>query len=145
MLAAIVVALWLLDAWVVFASSITVAPFFGDVPSRDEYIDAGLMLTTAILPTAAAVWLALLHGGRWSLALLLAPALLMVPSGLGMLGKEGDDRDPNPGRPLGWSDLFSEFTVLSYGAAAVFAALAIAVVVSRRRARAGRPESLSTL
>jgi hypothetical protein len=136
---AIVVLLgWCLIAWTVFAGAITTAPFFGETPSRDEYVESGLLALTALVPIAILLALATLAGSRWGLALLAVPALLLVPLGVGMLAHDGDPADPRAGRAVRFGDAFQDLARLNWLAAVVLLA-ALGLVLWRRRRRAGIP------
>jgi hypothetical protein len=51
---------WCLLAWTVFGAGITTAPFFGDTPSRGEYVESGMACLTALPPVVLLVVLPLL-------------------------------------------------------------------------------------
>ncbi len=125
---------WCLLGWTVFAGLITTAPFFGDTPSRDQYIESGLLALTALLPIALLVTLAVLAGSRWGLALLGVPALLLVPLGVSMLAQEGDPSDSHAGRPVRLDDAFQDLTRPNWLSAAVLL-VALGLVLWRRRHR----------
>ena len=127
---------WCLIAWTVFAAGINTAPFFGDTPSRDHYVESGMVLLTALLPIAVLLLLAGLTGSRWGLGLLAAPALLLVPLGLGMLANAGDPSDPDHGRPVRVTDAFQDLTRLNW-LAAVALLIALGLVLWRRRRQTG--------
>ena len=127
---------WCLMAWTVFAAGINTAPFFGDTPSRDHYVESGMVLLTALLPIAVLLLLAGLTGSRWGLGLLAAPALLLVPLGLGMLANAGDPSDPDHGRPVRVTDAFQDLTRLNWLAAGALL-IALGLVLWRRRRQTG--------
>ena len=127
---------WCLMAWTVFAATINTAPFFGDTPSRDHYVESGMVALTALVPIAILLALALLTGSRWGLGLLAVPALLLVPIGLSLLSRSGDPSDPDPGRPVRVTDAFSDLTRLNW-LAALGLLVALGLVVWRRRRQTG--------
>lgn len=135
LLASLVVVTWCVYAWSILAAGITTARFFGDTPSRSEYLEAGSLLLTTLVVGLAAAWVASLHGGRWSLVLLLAPPLMVLPVGIDQLTRTGDTRDPDPGRPLQLADVFQDTTVLNWLVAAALVATAVGILVQRRRRR----------
>ena len=59
----------------------------------------------------------------------------MSVAGLNLLATTGDSRDPNPDRAPGLGDVFGDLTWLSWGATVVFAGVAVATHLMRRRAR----------
>ena len=99
---------WLLIAWTLFGAVITTAPFFGEVPSRDDHVDAGLGTLAAVAPAAVLLLLGLRWGARWGLLLLAGPGLLLVPLGLDWLGRPGDPQEPGHDRPVALADLGGE-------------------------------------
>ena len=127
---------WCLMAWTVFAAAITTAPFFGDTPSRDHYIESGMVSLTALLPIAILLVLARMTGSRWGLWLLAVPALLLVPLGLSMLAESGDPTDSDAGRPVRFSDAFQDLTRLNWLATAVLLVV-LGLVLWRRRRQTG--------
>jgi len=118
-----------------FVAAITTAPFFGDTPSRDEYIEAGMTCVTTLPVFAAMIWCGWQRGSRRGLWLIGVPAAVMALSGLNLLATTGDSRDPHPSRAPGLSDLFSGGALLSWVAFAVFAGFAVGTHLLRRRAR----------
>jgi hypothetical protein len=139
--AAIVLVGWCLLAWTVFGAAINTAPFFGDTPSRSQYVESGMLCLTALLPLVLVMALGVLWGSRWGLLLLALPAALLVPFGLSMLAHQGDPGDAAPGRPVRVADAFTDLTWLNWGASGVLLLLLAAVLASRRRAsrRAASP------
>lgn len=127
---------WCLMAWTVFAAAINTAPFFGDTPSRDHYIESGMVSLTALLPIAILLVLARMTGSRWGLWLLAVPALLLVPLGLTMLAESGDPTDPGAGRPVRFGDAFQDLTRLNWLATAVLLVV-LGLVLWRRRRQTG--------
>ncbi|KRE58599.1 hypothetical protein [Phycicoccus sp. Soil748] len=128
---------WCLLAWTVFGAGINTAPFFGDIPSRSQYVESGMACLTALLPVALLLLIGRLAGSRWGLLLLAVPAVLLVPLGLEMLSKPGDPTDPSAGRAVGASDVFADLTRPSWASAVVlFVVLGAVLVARRRRARA---------
>ncbi len=118
-----------------FGVAITTAPFFGDQPSRDSYILAGMAALTTLPVFAAMAWCGWQRGSRLGLWLIGAPAALLVLSGLSLLGTNGDSRDPHPTRALSQADLFGDMTWLNWGTSLLFAGVAVATHLQRRRAR----------
>ena len=144
MTAGVVLIGWCLLAWTVFGAGINTAPFFGDTPSRSQYVESGMTALTALLPVALLLLTGLRAGSRWGLLLLALPAVLLVPMGLDLLSKPGDPADASVGRAVRASDAFADLTRLNWAAAVVLLALLVAMLVARRRrARAatsqGRP------
>ena len=127
---------WCLIAWTVFAALIGTAPFFGDIPSRDRYVEAGMVMLTALLPIAILLVLGGLAGSRWGLGLLVVPALLLVPLGLSLLANAGDPSDPDHGRAVRFADAFQDLTRLNWVATAALL-LALGLVLWRRRRQTG--------
>lgn len=127
---------WCLIAWTVFAGLINTAPFFGDTPSRDRYVESGMVALTALLPIAVLLVLAGLAGSRWGLGLLAVPTLLLVPIGLSLLAEAGDPSDPGHGRPVRLADAFQDLTRLNWLAAAALL-IALGLVLWRRRRQTG--------
>lgn len=137
LLASLVLIAWCFYAWSIFAAGITTARFFGDMPSRSDYLEAGMLLLTTLLIGLASSWLASLHGGRWSLVLLLGPPLMVLPVGIDQLTRTGDSRDPDPGRAIQLTDVFQGSTVLNWLLAAALVAAAVVTLVQRRQRRSG--------
>jgi hypothetical protein len=67
---------------------------------------------------------------------LAAPALLLVPLGLGMLANPGDTADPGHGRPVRFTDAFADLTRLNW-LAAVALLVGLGLVLWRRRRQTG--------
>jgi hypothetical protein len=142
--AAVVLLGWLLLVWTVFGAGINTAPFFGDTPSRSQYVESGMACLTALLPVALLLACGLLAGSRWGLLLLAVPALLLVPLGLDMLSRAGDPGDPGTGRGVQASDAFSELTRPSWVAAVALALVLVTALVVRRRRARGAPSGDGT-
>jgi hypothetical protein len=142
--AAVVLVGWLLLVWTAFGAGINTAPFFGDTPSRSQYVESGMACLTALLPLALLLACGLLAGSRWGLLLLAVPALLLVPLGLDMLSRAGDPADPGAGRGVQASDAFSELTRLSWVAAAALLLVLVTTLVVRRRRARGAPSGDGT-
>jgi hypothetical protein len=128
---------WCLLAWTVFFEMINTAPFFGEVASRDRYLESGMVALTALVPVALLLVLGLLAGSRWGLSLLALPALLLVPLGLSMLAEAGDPDKSGYGRGVRWDDAFADGTRLNWGTAALLVVAITALVWWRRRRRTG--------
>jgi len=118
-----------------FVAAITTAPFFGDTPSRDEYISAAMTCVTTLPVFAAMIWCGWQRGSRRGLWLIGVPAAVMALAGLNLLATTGDARDPNPSRTPGLADLFGGSATLNWIIAAVFVGVAMATHLLRRRAR----------
>lgn len=134
-LALVVVGLLLLawDAWVALVNT---APFFGDTPSRDHYVESGVTLVSAVVPVALLCALGLLLGSRFGLLVLAAPGVLVAAMGLDLLGRPGDPGDPGATRAVRWSDLLADLNRLN-ALAALAAVATLGLVVSRRRRQTG--------
>lgn len=133
--ALLVILAFLLTLYQGFGVAITTAPFFGDTPSRDDYISAGTAALTTLPAFAAMIWCGWQRGSRPGLWLIAAPAALMVLVGLNLLATEGDSRDPHPTRALSLADLFTAMTWLNWGTTILFVAIAVAGHLLRRRVR----------
>ena len=135
-LTALVVLLgWSLIGWTVFASLVNTARFFGDTPSRDRYVESGMVALTTLLPLVVLLVLGVLAGARWGLGLLALPALVLVPLGLSLLAEPGDPSDPGHARAVRWDDPFADLTRLNWLAAGVLL-MVLALVLWRRRRQA---------
>jgi hypothetical protein len=118
-----------------FGAGIEVASFFGDSPSRDNYISAGMACVTTLPVFAAMIWCGWQRGSRRGLWLIGGPAAVMTLAGLNLLATTGDSRDPHPSRTPGPEDLFRDWTLLNWWALVVFVGCAVATHLLRRRAR----------
>jgi len=134
--AAIVVVGLLLLAWEVVVAVVNTAAFFGETPSRDRFIETGMLLVTSAVPVALACALGLLLGSRWGLALLAVPGLVAVAMGVDLMGRLGADRYPDRDRPVRLSDAFQDLTRPNWLAAAVLLAV-LGLVLARRRRQTG--------
>ena len=136
---------WCVLAWTVFGAAINTAPFFGDTPSRSQYVESGMACLAALPPVALLLVAGLLAGSRWGLLVLALPAVLLVPMGLDLLSKPGDPADASPGRAVQFSDVFADLTRLSWAATAVLLLVVGGMLLARRRrARAGTSVGAST-
>lgn len=142
--AAVVLLGWCLLAWTVFGAGINTAPFFGDVPSRDKYVESGMVCLTALLPVTLLLLAGLVAGSRWGLLLLAVPGVLLVPLGLDLLSRPGDPADPGAGRQVQASDAFADLTRLNWAAAAVLLLVVAGGLAARRRGRAATPADAPT-
>ena len=124
---------WCLLAWTVFGAGINTAPFFGDTPSRSQYVESGMACLAALPPVLLLLVVGLLAGSRWGLLLLALPAALLVPMGLDLLSKPGDPADASPGRAVRASDVFADLTRLSWAATVVLLLVVAGMVLARRR------------
>jgi hypothetical protein len=128
----VVVCAYLLAAWNLWVAAISAAPFFSDIPSRDNYIRAGMAALTGVLPClllALAGWLA---GSRWGVLLIGLPTAVLLGVGASMVADPGDPSDPHPGRAVVASDVFGEYTLLNWLVCAGLAAVIAAMAWSRR-------------
>jgi len=126
----------LLTLYQTFAAAITLAPFFGETAERDDYISSGMACVTTLPAFAAMIWCGWQRGSRGGLWLIGGQAVLMALLGLNWLStSSGSSRDPAPDRAPSLGDLFGDLTWLSWGATVVFAGVAVATHLMRRRAR----------
>jgi hypothetical protein len=128
---------WCLLAWTVLVGAVNTATFFGETASRDRYLESGMVCLTALLPVLLLVLLGLLAGSRWGLALLVVPALLLVPLGLSALGEPGDPAKSGYGRGVRWDDAVQDLTRLNWLATGALLLVVGAVVWWRRRRQTG--------
>ncbi len=129
---------WCLTAWTLFATLINTAPFFGQAPSRDRYVESGMVALTAVAPLLLLLVLGLVLGSRWGLLLLAFPTVLLVPVGLSFLAKEGDPQDAGVGRAVRFGDAFADLTMLNWAATALLLVVLGTTVAVRRRSSAMR-------
>ena len=115
-----------------FVAAITTAPFFGDIPSRDQDIEAGMACVTTLPVFAAMIWCGWQRGSRRGLWLIGGLAAVMAFAALSPLGTTGDSGDPHPGRAPGLADLFGGSAPLNWVAFVVFAGLSLATYLQRR-------------
>ncbi|GAA2734761.1 hypothetical protein GCM10009867_15580 [Pedococcus aerophilus] len=128
---------WCLIAWVVFAAALNTAPFFGEQPTREEDIESGLVLATAVVPLLLLAAVAVRWGSRWGILLLVGPALLLVPLGLDWVSDAGNGNDPARNRSVTWADLGGELVRPNWVVATgLLLVLAVSVGRSRRARRA---------
>ena len=128
---------WCFLAWTVLFEMINTAPFFGEIASRDRYLESAAVALTALVPVALLLVLGLLAGSRWGLLLLALPALLLVPLGLDRLDSAGDPAKSGYGRGVRWDDAFADGTRLNWVTAAVLVVAIAALVWWRRRRQTG--------
>jgi hypothetical protein len=134
---ALVVGLGLaLLGWEVVVAVVNTAAFFGETPSRDRFVESGMLLVTSALPVALACALGMVLGSRWGLLLLALPGVVAVVMGLDLLARTGSERHPDPDRPARLSDAFQDLTRPNW-VAAVLLLLALGLVLARRRRRTG--------
>ena len=119
-----------------FGAGIVTAPFFGDTPSRAEYLEAGATMISAVLPLAGLTVAAWCLGSRVALVVILLAAAVSAFVGASLMSETGDRSDPDPGRPLALGDFVTNLNVLN-GFALVLALLLLVLAVVRRRRRAG--------
>ena len=128
---------WCFLAWTVLFEMINTAPFFGEIASRDRYVESGVVALTALVPVVLLLVLGLLLGSRWGLSLLALPALLLVPLGLSMLDGAGDPAKAGYGRGVRWDDAFVDGTRLNWATAALLVVVTATLVWWRRRRQTG--------
>ena len=132
----LVVLACLLTLYQGFGAAITLAPFFGETPVRDDYISSGMACLTTLPAFAAMIWCGWQRGSRLGLCLIAGPAALMALLGLNWLAtSSGSSRDPSPDRAPDPTDLFGDTTLLSWGAVVMFVGVAVATLLMRRRVR----------
>jgi hypothetical protein len=131
--ATLVVVAFLLFPFQLLVAGGEVSRLFGDIPSRDRYISAGMRCLTTVPVFAAMIWCGWQRGPRRGLWVIGAPAALMALSGLKLLATTGDPGDPHPSRTPGLVDLFGESTRLSWGAFVVLVGCAVTTYLLRRR------------
>ena len=132
--AMLVIVVFLLFPFQLLVAGSEVSRLFGDIPSRDRYISAGMRCVTTLPFFAAMIWRAWQRGSRRGLWLIGGPAALMALSGLNLLATTGDSGDPHPSRTPGLADLFGESTRLNWSAFLVFVGFAVAIRLLQRRA-----------
>jgi hypothetical protein len=110
----IVVFTYLLSTWNLWVATLSTAPLFGDIPSRDAHIEGGMAALTGVLACLVIAFAAWIVGSRWGLLLLGLPALILFGVAVSMLDEPGDPRDPSPGRALVPTDAFSEYTQINW-------------------------------
>jgi hypothetical protein len=133
---AVVLAGLTLLAWDLWAATITTAPFFGEQPSGDDLIAAGMALLTALVPAGLLVVLGLLAGSRFGLLALLLPGALLAAAGADLLDRAGTSvLAPRQAVP---ADVLAQLTSLNWLAAGVVLIVVVVALVRRRhRDRAG--------
>ncbi len=120
-----------------FGASIATAPFFGDIPSRSQYLEAGAIAISAVVPLAVLALAGWLLGSRIGLGGIVASAIVSAVAGASLLSHTGDPSDPDPTRALRLRDVVSDLNVLN-GIALVLALVLLVVArFVRRRRRAG--------
>ncbi|MEO8518409.1 MAG: hypothetical protein ABI438_04460, partial [Dermatophilaceae bacterium] len=129
--AMLVISAFVLMLMSTFIAGIEVAPFFGDYPSRDSYIEAGMTCVTTLPVFAAMVWCGRQRGSRHGLWLIGVAAGLMAYSGLNLLLTTGGPNHPHPNLAPDVTDLFSGSTVFNWAAFVVFVAVAVATHLQR--------------
>ena len=131
----VVACAYLLSAVNVYGAVISVAPFFGERPSRDDYIQGGMAALTAVVPCivlALAGWIA---GSRWGLALVFLPVGALALLGTSMVAHDGDPADPKPTRAVHVADLFDDLTHLNWIVAGGLAVMIAGMLWARRASR----------
>jgi hypothetical protein len=129
----VVVSAYLLSAWNLYGAGIVTAPFFGEIPSRDDYIRGGMAALTGVLPCVLFAVAGRLAGSRWGLVLIALPAVALLAVGLSMLSTSGDPVDPLPGRAVRPTDVVDELTYLNWIVSAGLALVIAGLSWSRRR------------
>jgi len=137
--AAVVLLGLLLLGWEVVAAVISTAPFFGETPSRDRYVEAGMLLVTSVVPVALLCLLGWLLGSRWGLVLLALPGAAAVAMGVDQLGRLGGDGHPDRDRPVRLGDAFQDLTRPNWLAAGLLL-VAVSLLSWRRRRSAERAD-----
>jgi hypothetical protein len=133
----VVVGAYLLSALNVFNAAISAAPFFGEIPSRDEYIRGGMAALTGVLPCVGLALAGRLGGSKWGLALIGLPAAALLAVGMSMLAESGGPTEPEPRRAIRPADIFGPLTHLNWIVVAVLALVIGVAVWTRRRRRRG--------
>jgi hypothetical protein len=110
------------------------APFFGETPSRERYIESGLLLVTSAVPVVLLCLLAWLLGSRWGLALLAVPGAGTVAMGVDLLGRVGGEDHLDRTRAVRLTDAFQDLTRPNWLATVLLLA-AVALVLWRRHRR----------
>jgi hypothetical protein len=127
----------LLLGWEVVAAAVGTAPFFAETPSRDRYIEAGMLLTTSVVPVALLCLLGWLLGSRWGLALLALPGAVAVAMGVDLMGRTGGENYPDRTRPVELADVAQDLVRPNWLATGVLA-VAVALQLWRRRRQSGQ-------
>ena len=118
-----------------FGAVMEVSSFLGSTPSRDNYISAASACLTTLPAFAALIWWGWLNGSRVGIWLIGGPAVVMVMKGLNLLATTADSHGPISRRDPNLEDLTSDWSLFSWGEAAVFGLCALATHLQRRRAR----------
>jgi hypothetical protein len=123
----LVVLAGLLSAWNLYGALILTAPFFGDAPSRDQYVEAAAVALTGLLPVVLLAAVGRMLGSGMGLLVLALPAIALVALAFECLSAEGDPSEPDVGRAASVSDLFADTTALNWMATGVLVAVALVV------------------
>ena len=94
----VVVLAGLVSAWNLYGVLILTAPFFGDVPDRDQFLEAAAVAITGLLPVVLLAVVARLQGSGPGLLVLALPAAALVAAALESLSSKGDPNEPDAGR-----------------------------------------------
>jgi hypothetical protein len=122
----------LLLGWEVAVAVVSTAPFFGETPSRDRYVEAGMLLATSVVPVALLCLLGWLLGSRWGLALLALPGAVAVAMGVDLMGRVGGEPHPDRDRPVRLGDALQDLTRPNW-LATVLLLVAVGLLLWRRR------------
>ena len=110
--------------------------FYPHTPLVDAYISAGMACLTTLPAFAAMIWCGWQRGSRLGLLLISGPAAVMVLVGVNLLDTPAlTSVGRQPRRALRPEDLFGDLTSLNWATALVFAGVAMATHLVRRRAR----------
>lgn len=129
----VVVCAYLLSAVDLFNAAISTAPFFGEIPSRDETLAGGMAALTGVLPCVLFAVAGRLGGSRWGLALIGLPTAALLLVGVSMLTPSQGPTDLEPDRAMQPADVFGRLTELNWIVVAALAVVILVVVRARRR------------
>jgi len=110
--------------------------FFPDTPDGGDFIPAAMACLTTLPAFAAMVWCGWQRGSRLGLLLISGPAALMTLVGLNLLNTPAlTSVDHQRRRALSFADLFVDVTLVNWVVVMLFAGVAVATHLLRRRAR----------
>jgi hypothetical protein len=130
----------LLLAWEVVVAVINTAAFFGETPSRDRYVEAGMLLVTSVVPVVLLCLLGWLLGSRWGISLLAVPGAVAVAMGVDLMGRIGGDNHPDRTRPVRLGDAFQDLTRPNWLATGLLLMTLSLLLWRRRRQSAQRAD-----